>query len=169
MESFTEARGREDRRDAPFSNGYVRKCRKTESGPCQGSGACTHLPWVGWAGWRVSPPHCALAPLIRVQQKARERAVLVVVASVRLAAVQLHIHLVARVEVQHHAVAGVVVVLVGVLRYGAGPDLVRKQSRSNTPCAALGGPQVECPRAADWRCQPLVVRTRGDWERLEPA
>lgn len=48
----------------------------------------------------LKPPHLALpAPLIRVQKKAREGAVLVVIASVRLSAVQLHIHLVPRIKV----------------------------------------------------------------------
>lgn len=49
---------------------------------------------------RPEATHLALpAPLIRVQKKAREGAVLVVIASVRLSAVQLHIHLVPRIKV----------------------------------------------------------------------
>ena len=46
-----------------------------------------------------------------------------------LAAVQLHANLVAHVQVQDHAVGGVVVVLVGVLGDGAGPHLETKETR----------------------------------------
>lgn len=61
--------------------------------------------------------------LVRVQKETGERAVFVVVAAVRLAPVQLDINLVPGIKMQDHAVAGVVVVLVGVLGYGAGADL----------------------------------------------
>ena len=61
--------------------------------------------------------------LVGVQDEAGEGAVLVVVAAVSFAAVQLDVDLVPRVQVQHGAVAGVVVVLVGVLRYGTGAHL----------------------------------------------
>lgn len=57
----------------------------------------------------------------------------------RLPAVQLHVHLVSRIEVQHHAVTGVVVVLVSVLRDGAGPDL-RASGHSGWARAPLPGP-----------------------------
>lgn len=60
---------------------------------------------------------------VRIQQETGKRAVLVVVPAVRLPAVQLHVDLVPGVQVQDHAVARVVVVLVRVLRDGAGPDL----------------------------------------------
>lgn len=60
---------------------------------------------------------------VGVQHEPREGAVLVVVAAVGLATVQLDVDLVAGLQVQHYAVAGVVVVLVGVLRDGAGSHL----------------------------------------------
>ena len=60
---------------------------------------------------------------VGVEDEPGEGAVLVVVAPVGLAPVQLDVDLVACVQVQDHAVGGVVVVLVGVLRYGAGPHL----------------------------------------------
>lgn len=60
---------------------------------------------------------------VGVDDEARECAVFVAVAAVRFASVQLDEDLVARVQVQDHAVAGVVVVLVCVLGYGAGPHL----------------------------------------------
>lgn len=58
-----------------------------------------------------------------VEQEARKGAVLVVVSSVGLAAIQLDIDLVPGVKVQDHTVAGVVIVLIGVLGNGARPDL----------------------------------------------
>lgn len=60
---------------------------------------------------------------IGVDDEARECAVFVAVATVRFASVELDEDLVARVQVQDHAVAGVVVVLVCVLGNGAGPHL----------------------------------------------
>lgn len=68
---------------------------------------------------------------IRVNNEARERAVFVAVAAMRFASVELDEDLVARVQVQDHAVACVVVILVRVLGNGAGPDL----SRENTTTA----------------------------------
>ena len=69
-------------------------------------------------------------PLLRVsisvQHEAGEGAVLVVVAPVRLPAVQLDVNLVPGLQVEDDAVAGVVVVLVGVLRDGAGSHLEDK-------------------------------------------
>lgn len=58
-----------------------------------------------------------------VEQKARKGAVLIVVSSVGLAAIQLDVDLVPRVQVQDHTVARVVIVLVGVLGDGTGTDL----------------------------------------------
>lgn len=66
--------------------------------------------------------------LVGVQQKPRERAVLVVVPSVSFPSVQLHVNLIPRVQVQDGAVTGGVVVLVGVLSDGAGSDLRRNQA-----------------------------------------
>lgn len=60
---------------------------------------------------------------IGVDDEAGEGAVFVAVAAVRFASVELDEDLVARVQVQDHAVAGVVVVLVCVLGNGAGPHL----------------------------------------------
>ena len=60
---------------------------------------------------------------IRVDDEAREGAVLVGVTAVHLPAVQLDEDFVAHIQVQDDAVAGVVVVLVRVLSNGAGPDL----------------------------------------------
>lgn len=63
---------------------------------------------------------------ISVQHEAGEGAVLVIVAPVRLSAVQLNINLVPGLQVKNHTVAGVVVVLVGVLGDGAGSHLKGK-------------------------------------------
>lgn len=60
---------------------------------------------------------------IRVNNEAGERAVFVAVAAMRFASVELDEDLVARVQVQDHAVACVVVILVCVLGNGAGPHL----------------------------------------------
>lgn len=60
---------------------------------------------------------------IRVNNEAGERAVFVAVAAMRFASVELDEDLVARVQVQDHAVACVVVILVRVLGNGAGPHL----------------------------------------------
>lgn len=58
-----------------------------------------------------------------VNDEPREGAVLVGVAPMHLPSVQLDEDFVAHVQVQDHAVAGVVVVLVSILSDGAGPDL----------------------------------------------
>lgn len=60
---------------------------------------------------------------VRVDDEAGEGAVLVAVASVRFAPVQLDEDLVPYVQVQDNTIAGVVVVLVGILGDGAGPYL----------------------------------------------
>lgn len=65
---------------------------------------------------------------VGVDDEAGEGAVLVGVAAVHLPAVQLDEDLVAHVQVQNDAVAGVVVVLVRVLSNGAGPDLSREKN-----------------------------------------
>ena len=62
---------------------------------------------------------------VRVDDEAREGAVLVGVTAVHLPAVQLDENFISHVQVQDDAVAGVVVVLVRVLSNGAGPDLAR--------------------------------------------
>lgn len=64
---------------------------------------------------------------IGVQHEAGEGAVLVVVAPVRLPAVELDVDLVPGLEVEDDTVAGVVVVLVGVLGDGAGSHLERQR------------------------------------------
>lgn len=63
---------------------------------------------------------------VRVDDEARESAILVGVPSVHLPAVQLDEDFIAHIQVQDDAVAGVVVVLVCVLGNGAGPDLSRE-------------------------------------------
>lgn len=60
---------------------------------------------------------------IRVNDEAGEGAVLVAVASVRFAPVQLDEDLIPCIQVQDDTIAGVVVVLVGVLGDGAGSYL----------------------------------------------
>lgn len=77
---------------------------------------------------------------VRVDDEAREGAVLVGVAAVHLPAVQLDENLVAHVKVQNDAVAGVVIVLVRILSNGAGPDLVREEKKR--PAHALRGAGV---------------------------
>lgn len=74
---------------------------------------CSHPP---------PPPPFPLSS-VGVEDEAREGAVLVAVAPVGFAAVQLDEDLVAGVQVEDDAVAGVVVALVLVLGDGAGPDL----------------------------------------------
>lgn len=70
---------------------------------------------------------------VRVDEEAGEGTVFVGVPAVNLAPVQLHTHLVPHVQVEDHAVGGVVVILVGVLRDGAGSYLrQRKGSRDGS-------------------------------------
>lgn len=66
--------------------------------------------------------------LISVDNKAREGAVFVVVASVRFAAVQFDVHFIPGLQVQHRAVTGVVVILVRVLRDRACSHLWRENT-----------------------------------------
>lgn len=60
---------------------------------------------------------------IRVDDEARESAVFVAVAPVRFASIQFDEDLIACVQMQDHAVAGIVVVLVCILCNGTGPHL----------------------------------------------
>lgn len=60
---------------------------------------------------------------IRVDDEARESAVFVAVAPVRFASIQLDEDLITCVQMQDHAVAGIVVVLVCILGNGTGPHL----------------------------------------------
>lgn len=88
---------------------------------------------------------------IRVDNEAGERAVFVAVAAMRFATVELDEDLVARVQVQDHAVAGIVVVLVCVLGDGAGPHL-----------RGVGwGSKGECQRAGMRRERSGVREGRG--------
>lgn len=73
--------------------------------------------------WLVGRGAVWLPRLVGVDEEAGEGAVLVGVAPVHLAPVQLHVHLVPYIQVQDHAVGGIVVVLVGVLGDGTGPHL----------------------------------------------
>lgn len=66
---------------------------------------------------------------VRVDDEARESAVLVGVPAMHLPAVQLDEDFIAHIQVQDDAVAGVVVVLVCVLGNGAGPHLRGWESR----------------------------------------
>lgn len=89
----------------------------------------------GWGG--LEPPGLALsAPLIWVQEKARERAILVVIAPMSFPAVQLHVDFIAGIQVQYDAVAGVVVILVRVLGYGAGAHLRGEPQEWVDPCTS---------------------------------
>lgn len=85
----TEARSGAGRRQGGvFSNGDARKCHESRV-------AFAKQPRPGQRPGGLQPPHLAPpAPLIWVQKKARERAVLVIIASVSLPAIQLHIHFV---------------------------------------------------------------------------
>lgn len=60
---------------------------------------------------------------VGVDDEARERAVFVAVAAVCFASIELDEDLVAGVQVQDHAVAGVVIVLIRVLGNSTGPHL----------------------------------------------
>lgn len=75
---------------------------------------------------------------VRVDDEAREGAVLVGVTAVHLPPVQLDEDFVTHVKVQDDAVAGIVVVLVRVLSNGAGPDLVREKKRTTHSCPVWG-------------------------------
>lgn len=68
---------------------------------------------------------------VGVDEEAGEGAVFVCVAPVDLPSVQLHAHLVAHVQVQDHAVGGVVVVLISVLSNGAGSYLSPTEDRGH--------------------------------------
>lgn len=97
-----------------------------------------------------------------VDDEAREGAVLVGVTAVHLPAVQLDEDFVAHIQVQDHAVAGVVVVLVGILGDGAGPDLV---GRTGQPTHAFYGARVRRVQSGrwNWTCESdtLVTDCRG--------
>lgn len=69
--------------------------------------------------------------LISIYHEAREGAVLVVVATVSLAAIQLDVDLVTRFEMENDTIAGIIVILVSILRYGACPNLKEHQTKSN--------------------------------------
>lgn len=66
---------------------------------------------------------------VGVDEEAGEGAVFVCVPPVDLPSVQLHAHLIAHVQVQDHAVGGVVVVLISVLSDGAGSYLSPTEDR----------------------------------------
>lgn len=60
---------------------------------------------------------------IRIQKKARESAVFIVVPSVGFASVQFDVDFISRVQVEHYTVAGIVVILVRILSNGTGSHL----------------------------------------------
>lgn len=79
------------------------------------------------ACWCFPNHSCPLVELgsesVWVDEEAGEGAVLVCVPSVDLPSIQLHIHLIAHVQMQDHTVGGVVVILISVLSEGAGSYL----------------------------------------------
>lgn len=105
---------------------------------------------------------------VGVDDEAREGAVFVGVATMHLPAVQFYEDLVAHIQVQNDAVAGIVVVLVRILSNGAGSDLSRKErkttySSSVQSCNVLGSDPVDVawPRkAAEGQWAVGVRRTR---------
>ena len=113
------------------------------------------MPWVGQAeGGREGSRGAGLARAprnragsVRVDDEAREGAILVGVTAVHLPAVQLDEDFVAHIQVQDHAVAGVVVVLVSILGDGTGPDLV---GRTGQPTHAFYGAGVRRGRSGRW-------------------
>lgn len=66
---------------------------------------------------------------VGVDEEAGEGAVFVCVPTVDLPSVQLHAHLITHVQVQDHAVGGIVVVLISVLSNGAGSYLSPTEDR----------------------------------------
>lgn len=66
---------------------------------------------------------------VGVDEEAGEGAVFVCVPTVDLPSVQLHAHLIAHVQVQDHAVGGIVVVLISILSNGAGSYLSPTEDR----------------------------------------
>lgn len=73
---------------------------------------------------------------IRIQKKARESAVFIVVASMGFASIQFDVDFVSRVQVEHYTVAGVVIILVRILSNGAGTHL------QSTTCQEGRGVQI---------------------------
>lgn len=89
--------------------------------------------------------------LVGVQDEAGEGAVFVVVASVRFAAVQFDVDLVPGVQVQHGAVAGVVIVLVSILSDGAGPHLQEEQ------CVLFTNVTHICPNDLKYHLHQCII------------
>lgn len=110
---------------------------------------------------------------VRVDDEARESAILVGVPSVHLPAVQLDKHLIAHVQVQDDAVAGVVVVLVCVLGNGAGPDLPREhRATPSRPVRSWGderGPAEEVQLDLGRRREGSGLQGRGRTRRGQEA
>lgn len=81
----------------------------------------------GLAEWGGERSERGMGPgSVRVDDEARESAILVGVPAVHLPAVELDKDFIAHIQVQDHTVAGIVVVLVCILCNGAGPDLWRE-------------------------------------------
>lgn len=70
---------------------------------------------------------CAAACLVGVQDKTGKGAVFVIISSMSFAAIEFDIDLVSRVQMQHGTVAGVVIVLVCILSYSTGSNLVKRE------------------------------------------
>lgn len=64
---------------------------------------------------------------IRVDDEPREGAVLVGIASMHLASIQLDEDFITHVQVQNHTVASVVIVLISILCDGTGTDLGKER------------------------------------------
>lgn len=70
--------------------------------------------------------------LVGVDEEAGEGAVLVGIASVHFAPIELDTHLVPHVQMQDHAVGSVVVILISVLSDGTGSYLSAQRGRADT-------------------------------------
>lgn len=69
--------------------------------------------------------------LVGIYHEPREGAVLVVVPTVSLSAVQLDVNLVTGFQVKYNTIAGIVVILVSILCYCACPNLKEYQTKLN--------------------------------------
>lgn len=101
---------------------------------------------------------------VRVDDEARESAVLVGVPAMHLSAVQLDEDFIAHIQVQDDAVAGVVIVLVCVLGNGAGPDLPREnRTTPSRPVRSWGGERGRADKCS-WACVSSWLQGLG-WAR----
>lgn len=73
---------------------------------------------------------CVALLSVRVDDKAREGAVFIVVAPMSFAPIQFDEDLITGIQVQDDTVAGIVIVLVSILGNGAGPHLGGRRTQS---------------------------------------